>query len=70
MKTKQLFTRRLQAIEGAKIKLFMLFLIQGYFLWCQTFFGGTFLQFSQKYCTRYKILHVEMPISIFLKHVF
>jgi len=42
MINKQLFSKKLQAKEGAKIKLFMLLLMQGYFLWCITFFGEFF----------------------------
>jgi len=42
MSSKQISTNKLQAKEGAKIKLFMLLLIQGYFLWFTTFFGGLF----------------------------
>jgi len=50
------FAKKLQVKEGAKIKLFMLILIQGYFLWCITFYGRLFLQFFQKFCIGYKIL--------------
>jgi len=50
--------KKLQAKEGAEIKLFMLLLIQGYFLWFLTFFGGLFLQFFEEFCTHYKILRV------------
>jgi len=57
MSSKQLFTIKLQAKEGAKIKLFMLLLIKGYFLWCITVFGGLFVQFFPFFFTRYDILH-------------
>jgi len=36
------FHKKLHAKEEAKIKFFMRLLIQGYFLWCITFFGGLF----------------------------
>jgi len=52
MNSKRLFTKKSQAKEGTKIELFMLLLIQGYFLWPLTFFGGTFLQFPQTFCTQ------------------
>jgi len=42
------FHKKIQAKEGAKIKPFMLLLIQGCSLWCLTFFGRILLQFSQK----------------------
>jgi len=54
--------KMLQAKEGAKIKLFLLLLIQVYSV---TFFDGTFLQFSQRFCTWYKILHAQIPICLF-----
>jgi len=57
MNSKQLFTKKLLAKERAKIKLFMVLLMQGYFLWCLTCFGGTFLQFSQKFFIWYKVMH-------------
>ena len=64
------FHKKLQAKEGAKIKLFMLLLIQGYFLWCITFFGGLFLQFFQQFCTRYKIGHDYIPNFYFFNNTF
>jgi len=48
MNSKQRFTKKLQAKEGTKIKLFMLLIIQGYFLWCLTFFGGNFFAIFSK----------------------
>ena len=57
MKNERLTTFHKKVKERTKIMLFMFLLIQGYFLWCITFFGGTILQFSQKFCTKYKILH-------------
>jgi len=64
------FHKKLKAKDGAKVKLFMLSLILGYFQLCITFFGGTFLQFSQKFFMWYTILHVYMPIFYFIKNIF
>jgi len=49
MSIKQLLKqKKLQAKEEAKIKIFRLLLIQGYFLWCITFFGGLFFAIFSK----------------------
>jgi len=64
------FQKKLQAKETAKIKLFMLSLIQSYFLRCITFFDGLFLQFFQKFCTQYKILHDLIPNFNFFNYIF
>jgi len=57
MNSKQLFTKKLYAKEEAKIKLLKLLLIQGYFHGVLTLSGGTFLQFSQMFCSLNKILY-------------
>jgi len=49
MNSKQLFTKKLRAKQGAKIKLFKILLIQGYLLWYATFFGGTFSNFLKSF---------------------
>jgi len=70
MNNKQLFTKKLQAKEGAKIKLFMPLLIQGYFLWCLTFFGGFFCSFIKSNALGIKLYMLRYPFSIFSKTFF
>jgi len=56
----QLFTKSdIQAKEGEKIKLFMLLLIQGYFLWCITFLCGIFLHFFKSFALGIKFCMID-----------
>jgi len=64
------FHKKLRAKDGAEIKLFMLLLIQGYFLLGQTFVWVTFWEFFQKFCTLYEILFAWIPIFYFFKDIF
>jgi len=65
-KTATNFKKNLSAKQEAKkFKLVMLLIIQGFFLWCLTFFVELFCNFLKSFSLGIKILNAQIPIFIF-----